>query len=344
MQLYDRNGWIESSLIVHNKAAFVLAIGGRGIGKSYGVLKRLYEEKIPFIYMRRTLSQLEAVTVPALSPFNQINADCGYNVVVQKNSKYTVGFYDGVINKEGKVVADGSEFAIGIALSVFAQTRGMSAEKYNVLLFDEIIQERHEKRINQEGLAFANCLESLNRNRELSGREPLKVIMLSNSNTLDSQIISTIGCTDIVDTMARRHQTYKEVNNGDIAIIRYEDSPISERKADTALYRVIKNKDFQSMALDNEFAEADYEHVAQRPLQEYKLLCSVGDCTICKHKSKPEYYVIAGVKAQERYSMLPIDKEAFQHKYIFVYSAWSQKRVFFQSATAKLEFERAFDI
>lgn len=344
MQLYDKNGWIESSLIVHNKAAFVLAIGGRGIGKSYGVLKRLYEEKIPFIYMRRTLSQLEAVTVPALSPFNQINADCGYKVVITKNSKYTVGFYDGVETKEGRLTADGECFGLGIALSTFASVRGLSAEKYDVLLFDEIIPERHEKKLKEEDLAFANALESLNRNRELAGRSPLKVIMLSNSNTLNSRIIAAIGCTDIVDTMARRHQTYKEVNNGDIAIIRYEDSPISQKKADTALYRVIKNKDFQSMALDNEFAEADYEHVAQRPLQEYKILCSVGDCTICRHKSKPEYYVIAGVKAQERYSMLPIDKEAFQHKFFYVYGAWQNKRVFFQSATAKLEFERGFDI
>ena len=344
MQLYDKNGWIDANLIVHNNAPFVLAIGGRGIGKSYGVLKMLYEEHIPFIYMRRTLSQLEAVTVPALSPYNQINADCGYNVTVQKNSKYTVGFYNGKINKEGKIVADGDLFGLGVALSVFSSVRGLSAEMYDCLLFDEIIPERHEKRLKEEQLAFANCLESLNRNRELTGRKPLKVIMLSNSNTLNSQIISAIGCTDIVDNMARRHQTYKEVNNGDIAIIRYEDSPISRLKADTALYRVIQNKDFQQMALDNEFAEADYEHVAQRPLQEYKLLCSVGECTICKHKSKPEYYVIAGVKAQERFSLLPIDKEAFQHKYYYVYGAWQQKRVFFQSATAKLEFERSFDI
>lgn len=333
INLYTNDGWINSDLIVHNKSTFVLVIGGRGIGKSYGVLKQLYEEKINFIYMRRTQSQLDAVTVPALSPYNQINTDCGYKIRTGKTSKYTIGFYDD----------EPEPFALGIALSTFASVRGLSAERYDVLLFDEIIPERHEKKIKEEELAFANALESLNRNRELNGREALKVIMLSNSNTLNSRIISAIGCTDVLDRMSRKGQVYKEVNNGDVTIIRYEDSPISKRKADTALYRVIKNNDFQSMALDNEFSAADYELVASRPLQEYNMVVSIGECTVCKHKTNRDYYVIAGAKAQKQYSLLPIDRASFQKQYFYLYAAMVQKRISFQSATVKLEFERGWE-
>ena len=63
------------------------------------------------------------------------------------------------------MVPDGAPFAVGIALSTFASVRSLSAEGYEVLFFDEIIPERHEHPIKEEGLAFANVLESLNRNR-----------------------------------------------------------------------------------------------------------------------------------------------------------------------------------
>lgn len=343
MELYTKEGWINPELIVHNPSPFILAIGGRGIGKSYGVLKMLYEEKIPFIYLRRTQSQLDAVTVQSLNPYNQINHDCGYHIISQKDSKYTVGFYDGVISKDGKITSTGEPFSVGIALSTFASVRGLSAERFEMILFDEIIPERHEKKMKEEELAFANALESLNRNRELNGKSPLKVIMLSNSNTLNSKIISAIGCTDILETMARRGQSYKEVLNGDVTIIRYEDSPISKRKSNTALYRVVQNEDFHTMAIENEFAAADYELVQQKPLAEYKMVVSIGNCTICKHKSRPEYYIISGSKAQIKYSMLPVDRESFKRSYLYVYTAMIQKRISFQSASAKLEFERAFE-
>ena len=340
--LYTSDGWIDAAQIVESPCPFVLAIGGRGIGKTYGVLLELYNRSIPFIYMRRTQSQLDAVTIPALNPFNQINTDNGYNVVAEKMGKYTVGFYNGDTDAEGKTRAAGEPFAIGIALSTFASIRGMSAERFEVLLFDEIIPERHEKAFKEEELAFANALESLNRNRELTGREPLKVIMLSNSNTLNSKIISALGCMDELERMTKRGIDYK-VFRDDLAIFRYMDSPVSARKKNTALYRMIQNKDFQGMALDNDFSAADFEFVQQKPLAEYNMIVSVGNCTICKHKNNGEYYVIAGKKAAIKYTLLPLERKAFQKQYYYVWGAVLRKKVYFQSGTVKIEFERAWE-
>lgn len=340
--LYTSDGWIDAAQIVESLCPFVLAIGGRGIGKTYGVLLELYRRAIPFIYMRRTQSQLDAVTIPALNPFNQINTDNGYNVIAEKMGKYTVGFYNGDTDAEGKTHATGEPFAIGIALSTFASIRGMSAERFEVLLFDEIIPERHEKAFKEEELAFANALESLNRNRELTGREPLKVIMLSNSNTLNSKIISALGCMDELERMTKRGIDYK-VFRDDLAIFRYMDSPVSARKKNTALYRMIQNKDFQGMSLNNDFSAADFEFVQQKPLSEYNMIVSVGDCTICKHKHNGEYYVIAGKKAPIKYTLLPLERKAFQKQYYYVWGAVLRKKVYFQSGTVKIEFERAWE-
>ena len=54
VNLYTSDGWIDAAQIVESPCPFVLAIGGRGIGKTYGVLLELYRRGIPFIYMRRT--------------------------------------------------------------------------------------------------------------------------------------------------------------------------------------------------------------------------------------------------------------------------------------------------
>lgn len=341
MKLYDNNGWINAAELIDCRQPFVLALGGRGIGKSYGILKTLYQRGTPFIYMRRTQTQIDALAVPQLNPFNQIAKDLNEIILSAKLSKHTAGFYRGTLNDKGEPVPDGPPIGIAIALSTFASIRSLSAEGYDVLFFDEIIPERHERPIKEEGLAFSNVLESLNRNRELTGRPPIKIIMVSNSNTINSSIIDAIGCIDAVDKMTRTGASYKNIDDL-IAIYRYTNSPISKRKSETALYKVIKNSDFQQMALNNMFAESDYENVKSFPLIEFYPVCSFGSSTICKHKSKNLYYCVSGIKSENHYDSLPISKKAFQRKYYYIAGAIMDGKVFYQNVSVKIEIERAF--
>ena len=340
-ELYTSEGWINPAVLIECPEPFVIALGGRGIGKTYGILKYLYQNQIPFIYMRRTQTQLDAVTVQPLNPYNQIAYDLGVTITAEKLSKHTAGFYGYTENEKGELVRDAEPFSIGIALSTFASIRSLSAEKYDVLFFDEIIPERHEKPIKEEGLAFANVLESLNRNRELQNRKPLKVILATNSNTLNSRIIASLGCLDIIDTMVRQNSFFKSVK-GNIAIFRYVNSPITEKKRNSVLYQVIQNDDFTDMSLNNEFSASDYENVQVKPIAEYIPLCSYGNSTILKHKSKKEYYCVSGIKADDQYQKLPLSTKAFQRKYWYVYGAMLDRRVYYQNASVKIEIEGGF--
>ena len=339
--LYTGSGWINAPLLLDCPEPFVVALGGRGIGKSYSILQELLHRGTPFIYMRRTQTQLDAITVPQLNPYNQIAADEGISILTKKLSKHTAGFYHGIMDEHGEAVPEGNPFAIGVALSTFSNIRSLSAEGYEVLFFDEIIPERHEHPIKEEGLAFANVLESLNRNRELQGRKPLKVILVSNSNTINSKILEVLGLLDIVDSMNRTNSYYKSVK-GLVAVFRYVDSPVSRRKQDSTLYQVVQNADFQNMSIYNEFAASDYENVCSKPLQEYTPVCSYGSSTIYRHKSKSEYYCIKGVKTPEHYDTLPLSTKAFNRKYYYIYGAMLDKKVYYQSASVKLEIEGAF--
>lgn len=339
--LYTEKGWINAGLLIDCQEPFVIALGGRGIGKSYGVLSELLNRDIPFIYMRRTQTQLDSITVPQLNPFNQIAQDNHIDIIASKLNKHTSGFYRGERNEKDEITPRGEPFAVGVALSTFSNIRSISAERFEALFFDEIIPERHERPIKEEGLAFANVLESLNRNREIQNRKPLKVILATNSNTINSKILEVLGVLDIIDRMNRNGETFKSVN-GLIAIFRYTDSPISERKKQSALYNVVQNSDFYNMSINNEFAAGDYENVQTKPLNEYKPLCSYGNVTIYKHKSRNEYYIIKGVFSKEKYENLPLSRKAFNRKYYYLFGAIMDKRVFYQSASVKIEIEGAF--
>ena len=328
--LFLPSGYVDTSLYFDCQEPFVLSLGGRGIGKTYGCLMELLNRQEPFIYLRRTQIQIDNICIPALNPFNAVCSAAGVSITVEKIGKHAVGFYKE--EEEKKLIG------IGIALSTFAAIRGISAEEHRYILFDEIIPEKHERPIKEEGLAFANLLESINRNRELSGKEPIKTIMLSNTNTLNSEILKVLGVLPVLEKMERKKQQIKSIND-DIAIFRYFDSPISARKKQTTLYRVLQNESFQSMSIDNAFDANNYEYVMYRPLVEYNAIASIAGLTLYKHKSKAEYYIITGEKAAIKYGSTDYEKRAFRLRYAYLLDALDKRRVFFSDATAKIKFE-----
>lgn len=337
--LYLDSGWINPAVLLDSPAFITVGIGGRGIGKTYGCLRTLYERGNNFIYVRRTQTQLDETTIQALNPYNVISEDLHESITTGRLGKHSVGFYRASDTAQDE---EPQPFAVGVALSTFANIRGLSLpESYDTVLFDEIIPERHERVvIKQEGEAFLNMIESLNRNRELKGNKPLHIVLLSNSNTINSEILYAIGVLSDVDDMSRRGSTRKLLRDGLIEVIMFRDSPISAEKEQTALYRISNNADFSNMAITNKFARSDYENVKNRPLSEYNMLVSIGNITICRHKSKREYYIIEGVKAQEHFETTPISMKTFKSQYGHIFTAYFQSRVIFQNATVKIEFER----
>lgn len=342
-ELYTREGWINAQLWFNDPAPFVVCIGGRGTGKTFGALDILTSPDNgygKFVYMRRSQSQIDACKLSELNPFKSINDARGRSVIMTAMGKYVAGIYNGQLDKDSVLRPAGEPVGIGIALSVFSNIRGVDGLGYDFLLYDEFIKETHEKPIKAEGSAFLNAYETLNRNRELQGRVPLKALLLSNSNDLSSPILDAMGLVKVVDHMQRKGQSRATAAGGAISVYLYQDSPISARKAATALYRVANNNgDFANMALHNKFSAANYEYVANKPLKEYRPLVSIGNVTVYEHVNNGTYYVVAGVKAEDRYSMLPIDIKGFRRNYWYLYEAMLQKSLFYASAPIKIEFE-----
>ena len=335
---YTSDGWINTDTLFNDPATFIVCTGGRGIGKTFGVLREVLQRDMRFIYLRRTQSQIDTIKLAELNPFKAVNDVYGYDIVSAPLGKYMSGFYHS--DEEGKPT--GAAIGIGVALSTVSNIRGMSAEDFEIVVFDEFIPERHERPIKEEGTAFLNCMETFNRNREMAGRPPLKVILLSNSNDLDSEILRAIGALQPLDEMIRKRRNYVSLYDGELSIYRYLDSPISAKKAKSALYRVAHNEEFSTMALSNEFSASNYENVQPRNLKEYRPLVSIGNVTVYESKGDLDYYVVGGVKAEKVYTMLPNSQKAFVRRYWYLKEAMLTQRVFYATAPVKIDFEKVW--
>ena len=178
MNYYLENGYLNMPrMIEQDHSPFIVVMNGRGTGKTFGALEYVIEHNVKFILMRRTQTQVELLRTDELSPFKAVNRIKGWDIKVNPINKYVSGVY-----RE----QDEAEELCGyiLALSTFSNLRGFDASDVKLVIYDEFIPEPHDRPIKQEGNAFLNCYESINRNRELDGQPPLKVLLLSNTNTL----------------------------------------------------------------------------------------------------------------------------------------------------------------
>lgn len=265
--LYLPNGYVNIRYCLGFGCSTVIIIGGRGTGKTYGALRTSIEDDRKIILMRRTQSQADLINKPEFSPVNPVVQDMDLSLTVKQISKYNSALY---IGEDEKLLG------FTAALSTFSNLRGFDSSFVDLLLYDEFIPEIHERPIKGEGLALLNVYESVNRNRELQGRLPLQMLLLSNANRLDSPILDALGLVNVVDRMRSKGQEeYINPQRG-IAVFLLKDSPISAAKSRTALYRMVGDSDFSQMSIKNDFAFDDMADIKSLPLTDWKLYAQVG--------------------------------------------------------------------
>ena len=118
--LYLDSGFVDARLWFDDPAPFIVALGGRGIGKTFGALSVFATggaDAGKLVYMRRTQAQIDACKLPELNPFKSVNDVCKTNILLTAMGKYTAGIYNGK-EVDGVLRPDGEPRGIGIALSV----------------------------------------------------------------------------------------------------------------------------------------------------------------------------------------------------------------------------------
>lgn len=335
MGLYLENGYLNVEYILNKGFPFSVVVGGRGVGKSYGFLKFAFENDIRFLYLRRTQAQADLINKPEFTPFKSLNRDLGIDISTQSISKYNAAFVDRA--------NDNKTIGYTAALSTFANIRGFDASDVELLIYDEFIPERHERPIKEEGSAFFNAYETINRNRELNGREPLKAVCLANANDIGNPLFTELKLIRIADKMRANHtEMYFDKERG-IALFMLDCSPISEKKENTALYRLTKGNTFAGMALDNTFYKEDSARIISRPIKEYKPIVTIGEITLYKHKSKNLWYC-----STHRTGSCPIfgagdtERARFKKQYFRMWLRYMDNKIEFEETLCEVLFQKYF--
>ena len=290
MRLYDDNGYISIANIIANGYPFNFITGGRGTGKTYTALKYAVENGIKFILLRRTQQQCDIINTPEFNIFRPLNAGEGWNIGSKKISKQNAAFYR-MQEVDGKEVPSGEPLGYTAALSTLSNMRGFDASDVGLLIYDEFCPERHERLIKHEAEAFFNAVETINRNRELTGNPPITCLCLANSNDLANPIYVSLGILSTIDKMRSKGREVYENRERGLLVISLKNSPISERKSKTALYRLTEGSDFAGMAINNEYVADVPSNIRHVPLAECRPIVTVGKITIYKHKSNSYLYI-----------------------------------------------------
>ena len=333
-KIYTSEGWVNWDYIMDQTSSFISVVGARGVGKTYGIFKKLIEEKKKFIYLRRLKSQLDQCGKTEGNPFKKINDDLGRDIKP---------FPSGGVITFRETDKAGDIAAVGVALSVVANVRGIDFSDYDYIVFDEFIASVGERPIKNEFSAFLNFYETVNRNRELEKKDPVKCIMLGNANTLINPYFSAWHFMKTAIKMITGGQMVWRSADNTRMVIMLLRSPISERKKETALYQNATS-DFIEMALDNSF-RTDETNIKSEPLKEYNHIVSVGELGIYKHKSERKYYVSATQADKPYYDAFGIGLKMFQQDYYMLRVHYMvSKNVWFEPFELEVIFRELFDL
>lgn len=336
MSIYLRSGYLDVEKILSYKIPFSFILGGRATGKTYGSLKTLYQTDTRFMLMRRTQAQCDLINKPEFNPYKVIASDLNKDIRVKSISKYNALIYE----YQGEDLED-KTLGYTCALSTIANMRGFDASDVKVLLYDEFIPERHERALKNEGAAFLNSVETLGRNRELKGEDPLQVLCLANAFNIANPIFLELGLVGICEKMKAKGQELYINRERGILIALLDKSLISKQKADTALYRVAGGA-YAEMALANDFSYNSTDDIKSRSLKEFRLLCTVGEISIYKHKSQRKFYVSEHrTGTAPEYKSDEVGLKRYQKKHgLTLFSAYMRGNVGFENMLTKSLFEQ----
>lgn len=321
---YEPTGYLDMADIINNPFPFCFIVGARGTGKTYGAVKYLYSmpKNQRFIFLRRTQDQTEVISRQDTNPFKTLVEREGVEPVeCKKVTKQVGGYY---LN----------EHLIGYAaaLTTFANIRGPDFWDVTTIIYDEFIKERHQRAISNEGAALLNIYESVNRNRELDGKPPVKLVCLANADDIANPYFTELHLVTVAEKMLKKHtEVYTNKERG-IFMALLQNSAISQRKQNTALYRLVdQSSDFYKMAICNDFNIEDGICIGSRNLIEYKPAYQIGELCIYKHKSGQGYYICGHISGKPVvYGSGEMEKSRFCRQHPEIWDAYMRREIVFE--------------
>lgn len=343
MKIYDDNGYVNIPDILLHEAIFIFIYGGRGTGKTYGSLKEMIVSDYKFMYLRRLAAQVDIVKKDDTQPFRVLNRDMHWNIEPYPINKYISAFYDSDTNEDGKVIPVGDAKGYLTSLSTFSNLRGLDLHDIKIMIEDEFIPELNERPIKDEASAVFNAYETVNRNRELNGEDPVKFLFLANSNRIDNPLFMELNLIRIAEKIRKSGNEWYYDKKRRMLLIDLYKSKVSEEKSHTALYDLTRGTEFFNMAIKNTFINEERGRIQTKPIKEYRPVVTIGEITIYKHKSNQEFYV-TGFRSgsPKEYGTGEKDRARFRKDYLYLWTAYMKNKIVFEEYIYEIIFDKYF--
>lgn len=344
MNLYTVDGWINIEEISKLDCWLYVIVGPRQVGKTYGILKHFVKNNIHGIYLRRTADELDLISSNEdLNPFLPLAKE-GYNVDILKAGKNVYQWGDVDIENDRRQIINNR--GLGLSLGTIAKMRGFSGGSFTDIFLDEFIPEKTVIKRKNEGDAVLNAYTTINGNRELFGKPPLKMWLAANAFDINNDILQTLGLSAEIEKMQRRGQEWKIIRGG--VFLAYPKSDrIIKKRSETALMSYLrKNKaggKFMSTALENKFAYDNLDLIRPKSIKGYHFLARIGGVYIWENDSslyccKSKYW--GGLQ----YEDTPEDKVRCQLELPEIRMLYNTGYVTFSDVETLLTFRKYFDI
>lgn len=337
MNIYLPNGYLDvSKVLAPKKFWMTVMVGPRGTGKSYGVHEYLtIKNPTPYFYIRTKQKEIDLMKDPELFPFTSINLNNGTNFFMKKKLNE--------VNMITKDPESNDPIALVSSLSTVADVRGIDARKYKAIFYDEFIPEKHVRKMRYQGSAVKHMYETLNRNRELDGEDPMGLILCANSEDIANDVLMEYGLIDHFIDMQERGLELKDLPDRGIRLVFPMRSPISEKKRDTASYRS-DDSDYSRMALNNEFTSYYKGNIKPMNLQDFEPKVIVGKLCIYKSKNSRILYVTHYKKGQfvEQYRTTDFELDQFRIRHRRLTDYYFRNKIKFENASCEIEFQHIF--
>lgn len=345
MRLFEESGYVDipgiKSFARANNIYFIFIYGGRGTGKTYGELQDCIRSGIYFLYLRRLGSQYDILKTPEGMPFKALNHDNGWSIEHTNLNKQLAAFYNMEPGEDGKLRPYGEALGLMSSLSTFANLRSVDFSQVKELILDEFILQPGERPIKNEAEVLFNAYETVNRNRELQGQEPVMLVCLANSNELANPVFMELGLVREAEKLRKDGREYKVLKDKHMMLVDLARSRISEEKSHTVLYDLTRGTEFYDMAIKNAFAAEERGRIQSRPLKEYKPLVTVGELTIYKHKSRREYYCSTHRSGEPKtFGSGAKELMRFRSAYPYLWEAYIRNDIIFEEYLCEILFDK----
>lgn len=279
---------IDNDVTDNNYWCYII-IGGRNTGKTYSSLKSCYLNKRKFVFVKRTLEDVDLLCDykkkenepdADFSPFKSINRDLGCNVRAYKVKKGVGGFYN--CNEDND--PEGAPIGYVVSLSGVSKVKGFDLSDCDWLIFDEFIPQPWDRINRMEGNQLLDLYKTVSRDREHRGKPALKLICLANATKISNPVCNTLEITDkLVDMQVNNSSYYKDIERGIFVHQIKDNEAFIEEEKKSQIYKAMASTDWGRMALNNEFAYDDFTAVKHSNLKGYVPIIGV------KFKSKTYY-------------------------------------------------------